>query len=110
MIKERDKKKYKATSSLIGILTTGKFSLLVKPDEIELDFSKKIIILNIGTVSFQFNLDRINDIELIKHNYCYDMIIDAEFQYFTVRCISRKKAKKLSTLIRSYIWTSMIKK
>lgn len=92
----------------MGALTTGRLFLLFSPDSIDIDFDKKEINLKSGEPT-DVNLSDLIDAELLYHGHCADLLLESKLRRYTVRGLNKRRARKLKSLLRSYIWNRIIK-
>lgn len=102
-------RKYKTKSTFFGLLTRMKLNLLINPDRVNLDLEKKEITVFSGTECFRSDLSELVDVEVVYYKCCTDFILETKSRKCTIRCLGFHISGKLKSIIRSYLWTHLMR-
>ncbi|MDR2475690.1 MAG: hypothetical protein LBD45_07510 [Bacteroidales bacterium] len=97
------KNKYSAFSTVLGIITSGRWSLLLKPHLIFLDVDRRVVIAK-EKKEYVVLFDDISIIEIIYHKHCADIDIETSKERFIIKCLDSDDALEIRDYINIYLW------
>ena len=100
---------YTAISTIKGILATGRFKLLFKPNLISIDSEEKNILIN-ASKKYSIPFDAVAGVDIYQYSHCADIDIETTGGKISVRCLDVDKAQNIKDILNTYVWETSFRK